>query len=140
MVTQTQTTIPANEPQSEPTLTYQPNVDICDLGAEVLLVADIPGAHAAGIDVTFEDGVLALRAAVSPRELPGRAVRQEYGIGNYRRSFRRLADLGPLQEGGAHDPRAAAGRRAAPQGGGENGLTPRPRRLFVVCVFFHVFA
>ena len=38
--------------------------------------------------MTFEDGVLALRAAVSPRELPGRAVRQEYGIGNYRRSFR----------------------------------------------------
>jgi len=25
---------------------------------------------------------------VPARELPGRAVRQEYGIGNYRRSFR----------------------------------------------------
>ncbi|MCE9629915.1 MAG: Hsp20/alpha crystallin family protein [Planctomycetia bacterium] len=88
MVTQTHTTIPAIEPQAEPNLTYQPNVDICDLGAEVLLVADIPGARASGIDVTFEDGVLAVRAAVPPRELPGRTVRQEYGIGNYRRSFR----------------------------------------------------
>lgn len=88
MVTQTSTTMPATAPQAEPTVTYQPNVDICDLGAEVLLVADIPGARASGIDVTFEDGVLAVRAAVPPRDLPGRAVRQEYGIGNYRRSFR----------------------------------------------------
>ena len=71
-----------------PSLTYQPNVDICDRGAEVLLVADIPGARADGIDVSFEDGVLSVSAAVPPRELPGRIVRQEYGIGDYRRSFR----------------------------------------------------
>ncbi len=88
MVTQTQTTMPATEQPAAPTQTYQPNVDICDLGAEVLLVADIPGARASGIDVTFEDGVLEVRAAVPLRELPGRVVRQEYGIGNYRRSFR----------------------------------------------------
>ncbi len=69
-------------------LTYQPNVDIRDIGEAVIFDADIPGARADGIDVTFEDGVLSVRAAVPPRELPGRAVRQEYGIGNYRRSFR----------------------------------------------------
>jgi HSP20 family protein len=69
-------------------LTYQPHVDIRDLGSEVVFDADIPGARADGIDVTFEDGVLAVRASVPPRDLPGRAVRQEYGIGNYRRSFR----------------------------------------------------
>jgi HSP20 family protein len=72
----------------ETTLTYQPNVDIRDLGGEVIFDADIPGARADGIDVTFEDGVLSVQAAVAPRELPGRAVRQEYGIGNYRRNFR----------------------------------------------------
>lgn len=72
----------------EPSLTYQPNVDICDSGADVLLVADIPGARADGIDVSFEDGVLSVHAAVPPRELPGRSVQQEYGIGDYRRSFR----------------------------------------------------
>lgn len=74
--------------RAEPSLTYQPNVDICDLGAEVLFVADIPGAHADGISVTFDDGVLDVQAAVPARDLPGRAVRQEYGIGGYRRSFR----------------------------------------------------
>lgn len=74
--------------QAEPALTYQPNVDICDCGAEVLIVADIPGARTDGIEVSFEDGVLSLHAKVPARDLPGRAVRQEYGIGNYRRSFR----------------------------------------------------
>jgi HSP20 family protein len=72
----------------QPSLTYQPNVDICDQGADVLLVADIPGARADGIDVSFEEGVLSVNAVVPPRELPGRLVRQEYGIGDYRRSFR----------------------------------------------------
>jgi HSP20 family protein len=54
----------------------------------VSLIADIPGATAAGIEVTFEDGVLTMHATVPPREQPGRPIRQEYGIGNYRRSFR----------------------------------------------------
>lgn len=74
--------------QPEAALTYQPNVDICDCGAEVLIVADIPGARTDGIDVSFEDGVLSLQARVQPRDVPGRCVVQEYGIGDYRRSFR----------------------------------------------------
>lgn len=69
-------------------LTFQPNVDIHDMGGDVIFTADIPGARADGIDVTFEDGVLTMHAAVPTREQPGRAIRQEYGIGNYRRSFR----------------------------------------------------
>jgi len=69
-------------------LTFQPNVDIRDLGGEVVFIADIPGAKAGGIDVGFEDGVLTIHAVVPPREQAGRPVRQEYGIGNYRRSFR----------------------------------------------------
>jgi HSP20 family protein len=73
---------------AEQPLTYQPNVDIADLGTELMIVADIPGARADGIDVTFDDGVLAVHASVPPRDLAGRAVRHEYGIGDYRRSFR----------------------------------------------------
>lgn len=82
----TQPRVEAASPEAA--LTYQPNVDIRDTGGEVILDADIPGARPDGIDVTFEDGVLSVEAAVAPRELPGRAVRQEYGIGGYRRSFR----------------------------------------------------
>jgi len=69
-------------------LTYRPNVDASDRGTEVVLVADMPGANAATIDVTFEDGVLALHGRVVPRVPEGRAIRQEYGIGDYRRSLR----------------------------------------------------
>jgi HSP20 family protein len=80
---------PAAEVAERPAvLTFQPNVDIRDAGGEVIFVADIPGAKADGIDVTFEDGVLTMHASVPPREPPGRPIRQEYGIGNYRRSFR----------------------------------------------------
>jgi len=84
-----QSSAPEAEATEQPAaLTFQPNVDIRDAGGEVSLIADIPGATAAGIGVTFEDGVLTMHATVPPREQPGRPIRQEYGIGNYRRSFR----------------------------------------------------
>ena len=86
---------PATEQQAA--LTFQPNVDIRDVGAEVIFTADIPGAKADGIDVTFEDGVLTLHATVPPREQTGRPIRQEYGIGNYRRSFRLGEDFDASQ-------------------------------------------
>lgn len=88
MVTTNGPTTPPAPTAAEPSLTFQPNVDICDLGAEVLLVCDVPGAQPDRIDVTFEDGVLAVQAAVPPRELPGTVLRREYGVGDYRRSFR----------------------------------------------------
>jgi HSP20 family protein len=73
---------------AQPCLIYQPNVDVCDRGSEVMLVTDMPGAKADSIDVSFEDGVLSVHAQVPQRSLPGRQLLQEYGIGDYRRSFR----------------------------------------------------
>lgn len=67
---------------------FQPAVDIRDSGAAVTLVADVPGARADGIDVAFEDGVLTVAATVAARRLPGRMLQQEYGVGDYRRTFR----------------------------------------------------
>jgi HSP20 family protein len=81
-------TTPTAQPAAEPSLTFQPNVDICDRGTEVLLVCDVPGARPDGIDVSFEDGVLSMHAPVPPRDLPGRGLRREYRIGGYRRAFR----------------------------------------------------
>lgn len=90
MVTRTSPPPSAEAVQAEPRqgLSYRPNVDVCDRGTEVVFVADMPGAKADSIEVTVDDGVLTLHAAVAPREIPGRAVRQEYGIGDYRRQFR----------------------------------------------------
>lgn len=104
MVTNTHTTSPmTNQPagQTKPEqatqpskaataagLTYQPNVDICDDGTEVTLITDVPGGTAESMQVSFEDGVLSVHAKVPQRSLPGRQLVQEYGIGDYRRSFR----------------------------------------------------
>jgi HSP20 family protein len=82
------TTTAGQQIDGEPALTYQPHVDICDTGGGVTIIADMPGAGADSIDVSFEDGVLAVHATVPPRDLPGRVLRQEYGICDYRRSFR----------------------------------------------------
>jgi HSP20 family protein len=90
MVTNTQQAAPERhtEKAADAGLTYQPDVDICDYGADVTITADVPGARPDGIDVAFDDGVLTVHAAVPCRQLPGRPVRQEYGVGGYRRSFR----------------------------------------------------
>jgi HSP20 family protein len=87
-LTTTVPSTPGHQTAGEPSLTYQPHVDICDTGGGLSIRADIPGAGADSIDVAFDDGVLAVQAKVPTRELPGRVLRQEYGIGDYRRSFR----------------------------------------------------
>jgi HSP20 family protein len=93
MTTQTQAA-PGRTPETgarsqiEPPEPFQPAVDIRDSGAAVTLVADVPGARTDGITVAFEEGVLTVEAAVAARQLPGRIVQREYGIGDYRRTFR----------------------------------------------------
>lgn len=68
--------------------TYRPDVDVLDLGDEVRMVADVPGAAREHIEVGFDDGVLTIQAAVRPRTPPGaRWILQEYGVGGFHRRF-----------------------------------------------------
>ncbi|MFM7519112.1 MAG: Hsp20/alpha crystallin family protein [Planctomycetota bacterium] len=78
----------ARDADAAAALTYQPHVDLRVEQGDVVVVADLPGATPGSIDVAFTDGVLALHAQVPARDLPGRVVRQEYGIGDFRRQFR----------------------------------------------------
>jgi HSP20 family protein len=78
-------------------LHYSPNVDICDAGREVTLVADLPGAKPEEIDIRYDDGILTLHAPVASRPLPGRMLRHEYGVGDYRRSFQLGEGFDPVQ-------------------------------------------
>lgn len=73
---------------------FRPNVDILEQRDELLVMADVPGAARDTIDVKFEDGMLEIfatvppREAVPPREEDGRTcLMQEYGVGDYYRSF-----------------------------------------------------
>lgn len=83
-----QTTQPKSEvqPEVEPTV-YTPNVDIVRSADEVLIYADLPGADPQSIEVNFDRGVLQLHARVTPRALSGNPLREEYSVGDWRRSF-----------------------------------------------------
>ena len=67
---------------------YRPNVDIREQNDELLVVADVPGARGDSIDVKFENGMLEIYAAVSPRQHEGpNYLLYEYGVGDYYRTF-----------------------------------------------------
>jgi HSP20 family protein len=90
--TMTKQQVPHNAQQPERTRSgefYHPHVDIVELGPELLLLADVPGAKAEEIDIRFEDGELSIHAPVAPRQEAGtRYLLREYGVGDFYRTFR----------------------------------------------------
>jgi HSP20 family protein len=69
--------------------TYSPNVDILENKDELLLLADMPGCELDDVDIQFEQGMLTVRGRVRDRRPDGaRLLVQEYGIGDFHRSFR----------------------------------------------------
>jgi HSP20 family molecular chaperone IbpA len=67
---------------------YRPNVDIIEQSDDFVVMADVPGAKADMIDVTFEDDVLTIQAPVDPRFHRETAFhRQEYGVAGFHRRF-----------------------------------------------------
>lgn len=74
--------------------TYRPDIDILETGAAYRIVADIPGAKKDAVDVSFEDGILTIDAAVEARGVEnGDFEVREFGIGNYHRKFRISEDI-----------------------------------------------
>jgi HSP20 family protein len=68
---------------------YRPNVDIYELVDQLIVQADVPGAKNNAIDIQFEDGALTIHARVPARqESQGPYLRQEYGVGDFYRTFR----------------------------------------------------
>ncbi len=66
---------------------YQPDVDVHETEAEVVLTADIPGSVPENISIEHENGELTIKASVAPRESEGKALLQEYGVADFYRSF-----------------------------------------------------
>lgn len=68
--------------------TYVPVVDIIEQDDELLLLADVPGAKAEGIDIRYERGQLTLAARVEPRRsAESTYFLHEYGVGDFVRTF-----------------------------------------------------
>ena len=67
---------------------YRPNVDILENEHELTVLADMPGANPADIDIQFENGMLAIHGHVQPRQkTEAPYLAREYGIGDFYRTF-----------------------------------------------------
>lgn len=70
------------------TACYRPNVDIVERQDELILVADMPGVAHDGIEIDFENGELKIHGRVPNRYPESRPILNEFGIGDFYRSFR----------------------------------------------------
>lgn len=68
-------------------LYFTPRVDIYETAEEVVLLCDIPGVKSGDIDVKFDKGELNLHARVMPRSETAQFLAEEYGIGDFYRTF-----------------------------------------------------
>ena len=67
---------------------YRPLVDIYEEDDSIVLVCDMPGVNASGVEVTCENGVLTLNGHVEARRRPGtQMLYEEYVPGDYHRCF-----------------------------------------------------
>ncbi len=76
---------------------YRPNVDILEKQDELLVVADLPGVKGSEIEVHFEDGELAIYGPAAVRQEGVRYLLQEYGVGDFYRTFRVSERIDPAK-------------------------------------------
>jgi HSP20 family molecular chaperone IbpA len=74
---------------------FTPRFDVYEDHNEYVLMGDLPGVAPEGLEVTFENGELAIHGRVEPRYGEVRSFAGEYGVGDYRRTF----SIGELIEG-----------------------------------------
>ncbi|MCI0461020.1 MAG: Hsp20/alpha crystallin family protein [Gemmataceae bacterium] len=74
---------------------YTPRVDIYETADEVVLLCDLPGVKPADLDVRFEKGELTLYGKVRPRQAPPEFLQEEYGVGDFYRSFAIAPEIDP---------------------------------------------
>jgi HSP20 family protein len=81
--------------QTGGTPTYALPVDVMETETEFLLYATVAGVPGENVDVTFEDGVLAISVKAAPFERQGRWLRQERPWGNWTRKLELPKEVQP---------------------------------------------
>ncbi len=82
-------TAPTNVERTRNGRTYLPAVDIHETEEELVLLADFPGVKGEDINIQFEQGELTITGKVVERQPESASyVLQEYGIGDFVRSFK----------------------------------------------------
>ena len=76
------------EESTRPGVYFQPPVDIYETREEIVLVSDMPGVPADGLDVNLEGDELSIEGRVPPHDYDGlKPLHVEYGVGGYFRRF-----------------------------------------------------
>ncbi len=68
-------------------VTFNPRVDIWESEDELVLYADLPGVRPEDLDIRFENRELTIHGKVAPRYQDFEFTYNEYGIGDFYRSF-----------------------------------------------------
>ena len=97
-ITQAPAQTPAVESQrserTRPRPVYRPLADIYETGDSVMMVLEMPGVGADGVEVTLENRVLTIQARSSvARPEDYRQIYAEYGEGDYERTFTLSQDI-----------------------------------------------
>jgi HSP20 family molecular chaperone IbpA len=66
---------------------YQPRFDIVETDNELTLYGDMPGVEESHLDIRYENEQLSIDGKVPPRNEDVTFLRQEYGVGDFHRSF-----------------------------------------------------
>lgn len=75
--------------QGKRTQSYRAAVDVLETSNDYRVIADMPGTHSEAITISLHDNTLTIDATVADRLAGiGRVRRQEYGVGDFHRSFR----------------------------------------------------
>ena len=72
---------------------YTPRVDIYETDDEFVVQCDLPGVQPENVELRFERGELTLHGRISPRPQPADYLFEEYGIGDFHRSFTIAAEI-----------------------------------------------
>jgi|SRR4051812_41300880 len=72
---------------SWPSVWFTPRFDIHENENEYVLLGDLPGVSAHDLDVKYENQELTIYGKVASRCGGGNCVAEEYGVGDFRRSF-----------------------------------------------------
>jgi len=72
---------------SRPSVWFTPRFDIFEDDNEFVLMGDLPGVGSQDLDVKYENQELTIHGKVAPRCAGGTCFAEEYGVGDFRRSF-----------------------------------------------------
>ena len=80
---------------------YSPFTDIIDTGAEILVVADLPGVDESSVDVTLEKNILTINAYPPVEQVEKYSLEYgEYGVGRFRAQICALRGYRPRKDRG----------------------------------------